>query len=59
MQQQFRLWPDRGPGTIRPLWRDLEEAERAKLIAAFARLIRQMAIRSQKTDPSMEDRHEQ
>jgi len=42
MQRQFTLWPDRDPA-VPPIWENLDDMERTRLILALAKLITQTA----------------
>ena len=57
MQRQFTLWPSKRPTTGSPIWENLDEPRRARLIAALAKLIGK-AANPRSTDTSLEDHHE-
>jgi hypothetical protein len=54
MQRQLNLWPAAEPAGL-PIWEELDEAERTRLILALARLIVQ-AVRT--PNLQQEDDHE-
>ena len=56
MQRQFALWPDREPAA--PLvWKNLDDAERTRLILALAKLITR-AAQPPSPNTRMENIHE-
>ena len=58
MQRQITLWPSKEPTTAAsPIWENLNEPTRAKLIAALAKLINKAAS-PRSANTHFEDHHE-
>jgi hypothetical protein len=58
MQRQFTLWQSKGPRpAVSPIWENLDEPMRARLIAALAKLISK-ATSPRSANTHLEDHHE-